>query len=81
MNYPTSEFINRLFRLVQNLVDAFLNGIVVVPGDGRLSPAYPVFFDMEEKRQIDGLNNKTRTDMAVTFCETIKKAGYTAGNF
>lgn len=44
-----------------------------------LSPAYPVFFDMEEKRQIDGLNNKTRTDMAVTFCETIKKAGYTAG--
>ncbi len=44
-----------------------------------LSPTYPVFFDMEEKRQIDGLNNKTRTDMAVTFCETIKKAGYTAG--
>lgn len=44
-----------------------------------LSPTYPVFFDMEEKRQIDGLNNKTRTDMAVTFCETIKKAGFTPG--
>lgn len=43
-----------------------------------LVPAYPVFFEMEEKRQIDGLNNKIRTDMAVTFCETIKKAGYTA---
>lgn len=44
-----------------------------------LTPAYPVFFDMEEKRQIDGLNNKTRTDMAVTFCETIKKAGFISG--
>ena len=44
-----------------------------------LAPTYPVFFDMEEKRQIDGLNNSTRTDMAIAFCEKIKSAGYTAG--
>lgn len=44
-----------------------------------LSPTYPVFFDMEEKKQINGLNNKTRTDMAVTFCETVKKAGFIPG--
>ena len=44
-----------------------------------LSPAYPVFFDMEEKKQINGLNNKIRTDMAVTFCETVKKAGFIPG--
>ena len=44
-----------------------------------LSPTYPVFFDMEEKKQINGLNNKTRTDMAVTFCETLKSAGFIPG--
>ena len=27
-----------------------------------LSPTYPVFFDMEEKKQIDGLNTDTRTN-------------------
>lgn len=44
-----------------------------------LSPTYPVFFDMEEKRQIDGLNNEIRTEMAIAFCEIIKNAGFTAG--
>lgn len=44
-----------------------------------LSPTYPVFFDMEEKKQINGLNNKTRTDMAVTFCETVRSAGFIPG--
>lgn len=44
-----------------------------------LSPAYPVFFDMEEKRQIDGLTNNIRTEMAITFCEIVRAAGFTAG--
>ena len=44
-----------------------------------LSPTYPVFFDMEEKKQIDGLNTDTRTKMAIAFCEKIKKAGFKPG--
>ena len=44
-----------------------------------LSPTYPVFFDMEEKKQIDGLNTGTRTNMAIEFCERIRKAGFKPG--
>lgn len=44
-----------------------------------LSPTYPVFFDMEEKKQISGLNTDTRTKMAIAFCEKIKQAGFKAG--
>lgn len=44
-----------------------------------LSPTYPVFFDMEEKKQIDGLNTDTRTEMAIAFCEKIKQAGFKPG--
>ena len=44
-----------------------------------LSPSYPVFFDMEEKKQIDGLNTDTRTKMAIAFCERIRKAGFKPG--
>ena len=44
-----------------------------------LSPTYPVFFDMEEKKQIDGLNTDTRTDMVVAFCEKIQQAGFKPG--
>ena len=44
-----------------------------------LSPTYPVFFDMEEKKQIDELNNKTRTEMAKAFCEVVHNAGFTPG--
>lgn len=44
-----------------------------------LSPTYPVFFDMEEKKQIDGLNTDTRTKMAIAFCERIRKAGFNPG--
>lgn len=44
-----------------------------------LSPTYPVFFDMEEKKQIDGLNTDTRTKMAIEFCERIIKAGFKPG--
>ena len=42
-------------------------------------PAYPVFFDMEEQSQIDKLDSKTRTDMALAFCEEIERGGYPAG--
>ncbi len=42
-------------------------------------PDYPVCFDMEDKSQIDGLSKRTRTDMAIMFCETIRAAGYTPG--
>ena len=44
-----------------------------------LSPTYPVFFDMEEKKQVDGLNTDTRTKMAVAFCERIRQAGFKPG--
>ena len=44
-----------------------------------LSPTYPVFFDMEEKKQISGLNMDTRTKMAVAFCEKIRQAGFKPG--
>ena len=44
-----------------------------------LSPTYPVFFDMEEKKQIDLLNMDTRTKMAIAFCEKIKQAGFKPG--
>ena len=42
-------------------------------------PKYPVFFDMEEQSQIDKLDSKTRTDMAIAFCEEIERGGYPAG--
>lgn len=42
-------------------------------------PSYPVFFDMEEKRQIDGLDRVVRTDMAIAFCDRIIKGGYPCG--
>lgn len=44
-----------------------------------LSPTYPVFFDMEEKKQINGLNTDTRTKMAIAFCEKTKQAGFKPG--
>ena len=44
-----------------------------------LSPTFPVFFDMELKEQIEYLNSDTRTNMAIEFCEKIRKAGYKAG--
>ena len=44
-----------------------------------LSPTYPVFFDMEEKKQICELNTDTRTKMAIAFCEKIKQAGFKPG--
>lgn len=44
-----------------------------------LSPIYPVFFDMEEKKQISGLSTDTRTKMAIAFCEKIRQAGFKPG--
>ena len=38
-----------------------------------LFPTYPVFFDLEEKKQISGLN------MAIAFCEKIRQAGFKPG--
>ena len=42
-------------------------------------PSYPVFYDMEEKKQIAALDNRTRTDMAIAFCDRIRKGGYPCG--
>ena len=42
-------------------------------------PKYPVFFDMEEQSQLERLDSKTRTDMALAFCEEIERGGYPAG--
>lgn len=44
-----------------------------------LSPTYPVFFDMEEKKQIDNLNTEIRTKMVIAFCEKIRQAGFKPG--
>lgn len=44
-----------------------------------LSPTYPIFFDMEEKKQISGLSTDTRTKMAIAFCEKIRQAGFKPG--
>ena len=43
------------------------------------APTYPIFYDMEEKEQIDRLSIATRTAIISAFCEKIKAAGYTAG--
>lgn len=43
------------------------------------SSDYPIYFDIEDKSQIGGLTTRTRTDMAIAFCEKIREAGYTAG--
>lgn len=43
------------------------------------APSYPVFYDMEEKDQIEKLTKQQRTDIVCAFCEEIKKAGYIAG--
>lgn len=45
----------------------------------KYSPSYPVFYDIEEKDQINGLNKQQRTDIVCAFCDEIKKAGYIAG--
>lgn len=44
-----------------------------------LSPTYPVYFDMEEKKQVSGLSTDTRTKMAIAFCEKISQAGFKPG--
>lgn len=43
------------------------------------TPSYPIFYDIEEKDQIDKLTKQQRTDIICAFCEKIKEAGYTAG--
>lgn len=45
----------------------------------KYSPVYPIFYDMEERDQIDWLTRKQRTDIICAFCEEIKKANYMAG--
>lgn len=42
-------------------------------------PQYPVFFDMEEQSQINNLDTKTRTDMALAFCTIMENGGYPCG--
>ena len=42
-------------------------------------PSYPVFFDMEGEEQIRLLTARQRTDMAISFCEEIKKYGLPCG--
>ena len=44
-----------------------------------LKPQYPVFFDMETQEQIDKLDRKTRTDMAIRFCEEMTAIGLPSG--
>lgn len=46
---------------------------------GNEKPSYPVFFDMEEQKQIDNLTSKVRTDMAVKFCKSLNEVGLPSG--
>ena len=45
----------------------------------KYKPTYPIAYDQEDKSQIDYCSTRTRTDMAIEFCETIRAAGYTPG--
>lgn len=42
-------------------------------------PVYPVYYDMEQKDQINGLDNNTRTAIITAFCDAVKKGGFTPG--
>lgn len=44
-----------------------------------LKPTYPVFFDMEEQKQIDDLTTAQRTDMARKFCTEMTAIGLPSG--
>ena len=44
-----------------------------------LKPSYPVFFDMEEQKQIDNLTTAQRTDMALEFCAEMTAIGLPSG--
>lgn len=44
-----------------------------------LKPTYPVFFDMEEQKQIDDLTTAQRTDMALKFCTEMTAIGLPSG--
>ena len=44
-----------------------------------LKPAYPVFFDAEEQKQIDNLTTAQRTDMALEFCTEMTAIGLPSG--
>lgn len=44
-----------------------------------LKPSYPVFFDMEEQKQIDNLTTAQRTDMALKFCTEMTAIGLPSG--
>jgi hypothetical protein len=44
-----------------------------------LKPSYPVFFDMEEQKQIDNLTTAQRTDMALKFCAEMTAIGLPSG--
>lgn len=39
----------------------------------------PVYYDLEYSNYVGELSKSTYVDMAIAYCETIKKAGYTAG--
>ncbi len=43
------------------------------------NPTWPVYYDIEDKSQINGLTRAIRTDMVIQFCEVISEAGYIAG--
>lgn len=58
-------------------LDRQIKACIKVLGDEK--PSYPVFFDMEEQRQIDNLTSKVRTDMAIKFCNSLNEAGLPSG--
>lgn len=66
------------YSLAKNAGDAKREAAKCLEVIKRYSPSYPVYFDMEDNSQ-KNLDKQTCTEIAQTFCEEIKAAGYTAG--
>lgn len=67
------------YSYAYSVEDAIREAKACISVISKYKPSFPVFFDMEEKSQIDQLTNQVRTDMAIAFCEEIKKSGFKPG--
>ena len=67
------------YSMANSVADAKKEAEACLKAIKQYTPTYPIYYDMEEKNQIDKLDKATRTAIITTFCEAIKTAGYTAG--
>ena len=68
-SYATS--VDEAIREAENVVD-------YLKRTGQTNYELPIFYDIEDKCQI-GLSKNTITQMSITFCEILKKAGFKVG--